>query len=362
MALHDELETVLTAATHFSTSPTAAMLERQEALKRIASVVDSWLPGAVAASPLANLSLKVQAGGRQGQFAPVPWVRIFSPVYSPHATEGFYLVYLFAADGSAVYLSLNQGTSEFRSGKMRPIRETGLIRAMAAEATDLLEGWMQPVARNGLLTIDLAIEAAPVGRESKDRAYNYEAGNVIAVAYRSGALPDDSILRADLTDMLQLLGRVYEGPPGQGTVLVPAPRAGGQRRVSDGQLRKAIENRAMDVVRQYYESNDEWAECQDVSAFKPYDFLCRRKEGGGEVHVEVKGTTTVGSHVILTRNEVSHVREFSHTILAVISGIEVEATDEGLVATGGTLRIFDPWILDESALTATEYVYSIPEG
>ncbi|MGH3884787.1 MAG: hypothetical protein ACRDRC_15480, partial [Pseudonocardiaceae bacterium] len=30
---------------------------------------------------------------------------------------------MFSADGARVYLSLNQGTSEFRSGAMRPIND-----------------------------------------------------------------------------------------------------------------------------------------------------------------------------------------------------------------------------------------------
>jgi hypothetical protein len=38
------------------------------------------------------------------------------PEWSPKATEGWYVVYLFAADGSAVFLSLNQGTTDWING------------------------------------------------------------------------------------------------------------------------------------------------------------------------------------------------------------------------------------------------------
>ena len=41
---------------------------------------------------------------------------------------------------------------------------------------------------------------------------------------------------------------------------------------------------------------------QDTSANKPYDLVGRRK--GARVFVDVKGTTTAGEKVFLTKNEV----------------------------------------------------------
>jgi hypothetical protein len=48
----------------------------------------------------------------QGLKARVPWIRIFSKEKSPRAGIGWYLVFVFAADGSAVYLSLGTGVTE----------------------------------------------------------------------------------------------------------------------------------------------------------------------------------------------------------------------------------------------------------
>jgi hypothetical protein len=45
-----------------------------------------------------------------------------------------------------------------------------------------------------------------------------------------------------------------------------------------------------------------WREVSNVSAFKPFDILCR--DGERELRVEVKGTTSSGLSVLLTRNEV----------------------------------------------------------
>ena len=43
----------------------------------------------------------------------IPWVRVCSQSRSPSATTGWYIVYLFSAQGDRVYLSLNQGTTSW---------------------------------------------------------------------------------------------------------------------------------------------------------------------------------------------------------------------------------------------------------
>jgi hypothetical protein len=62
---------------------------------------------------------------------------------------------LFSADGQAVYLSLNQGTSEFRSGAMRPIlRDDGLLNSAAVGRT-ILADIDSPIISTALQTFDL---------------------------------------------------------------------------------------------------------------------------------------------------------------------------------------------------------------
>jgi hypothetical protein len=55
--------------------------------------------------------LLVKGSPGQGNFAEVPWVAVFDPVVTHTATAGYYVVYLFSADGARVSLSLNQGTT-----------------------------------------------------------------------------------------------------------------------------------------------------------------------------------------------------------------------------------------------------------
>ena len=55
---------------------------------------------------------------------------------------------------------------------------------------------------------------------------------------------------------------------------------------------------------------------EDTSATKPYDLICVR--GGKKFFVEVKGTQTTGSSIILTKNEVEHVRANAGSCILVV--------------------------------------------
>lgn len=50
----------------------------------------------------------------KGRWAEIPWISIFLKNLTTSATRGYYIVYLFSADGSGVYVSLNQGWTYFK--------------------------------------------------------------------------------------------------------------------------------------------------------------------------------------------------------------------------------------------------------
>src|SRR5438874_4801294 len=54
--------------------------------------------------------MKIGGSDGKGKKTRVPWVRLYDPRFSPRATKGWYVVFLFAADGSSLFVSLNQGT------------------------------------------------------------------------------------------------------------------------------------------------------------------------------------------------------------------------------------------------------------
>jgi hypothetical protein len=125
--------------------------------------------------------LAVEGRDGTGRKTRVPWIRVYSKSRSPSATSGWYVAALFAADGSAVFLSINQGTTSFEAGSLK------------ASATDLLEArvrWAQ-----GILgaTIDKAGASVdeidlkdPVGLGA-----GYERANVCSYRFTRDELSDD---------------------------------------------------------------------------------------------------------------------------------------------------------------------------
>ena len=309
--------------------------------------------------------LKVEHGGRQSNYSPLAWVRIFDPQHAPNATSGFYVVLLFSADGSSVYLSLNQGTSEFRSNAMRPINDENVLLNRAAAARTALDDWATQVALLGPEVMDLKGETAPVGSESKRRIRNYELGNVFAYEYPVSNLPSDNKFQEDLEDLLVLLWALESADFTSPTDFVKKmPRAvspDGKKNPSSKQgrqlnqkVRKLIELTAEDLAEEHYVSLG-WT-VERVGAQKlGYDLRCKIDEL--ELHVEVKGTTSKGLEVILTPNEVNHCKEYEHMSLVVVSRIVIAADDT--VADKGIMKVLDPWIIDDEHLTPSEYAYRV---
>lgn len=128
-----------------------------------------------------------------------------------------------------------------------------------------------------------------------------------------------------------------------GAVLAAArPRAAGPppRYMQDAAARKAVEMRAMDVA--IADLRAEWDHVADVSAIESFDVLCR--SGDAELRVEVKGTTSDGATIVLTRNEVLHARaHHPHVALYVIAKIDLRLKDGIPVAEGGVLTRRRPW-------------------
>ena len=121
--------------------------------------------------------------------------------------------------------------------------------------------------------------------------------------------------------------------------------------------RKAIELRAMEAAKQALQAYG-WV-VEDTSQGNPFDLRARRS--GVEMHVEVKGTCTIGEKVVLTRGEVRHHHSTSAvSALAIVSGIELRGTKEAPEAKGGTLRIITPWQIDPADLDALAFEYSVP--
>jgi hypothetical protein len=123
-------------------------------------------------------------------------------------------------------------------------------------------------------------------------------------------------------------------------------------------LRRAIELYAMQKAKAFYEEQG-WI-VTDVSLTDSYDLLCKADDKE-ELHVEVKGTTSDGTKLLLTANEVRHARDhYPKVALFILSRIQVDpASMEKPQA--GEIQILEPWNIDEDALTPLAFTYKLPE-
>lgn len=287
MTVVDDIETVLASTIYYSPTTSPEMAERAAAISAMAAKVRTWLPSEL---PVGDevVTVAVDFGGQMGGVSATPWVRVFAPAYSPSATEGFYLAYLFAGDGSRVYLSLMQGTSVIRSGHVRPMSDTNVLRERADTARNYFAGWSSDFLQGMHVYIDLAVEGLDgVGEQPKKRARNYQAANVFALAYDANVPATDEQLRSDLDRMLELLQHLYyavsqpDGATGTGTAVVdgtqPSGAGNGQVWVADSRLRKAIEDYSMKIVMDLYEKTQQWV-VDNVSRFRSWNLELKAKK------------------------------------------------------------------------------------
>ncbi|MET7797052.1 protein NO VEIN domain-containing protein [Streptomyces decoyicus] len=95
---------------------------------------------------------------------------------------------------------------------------------------------------------------------------------------------------------------------------------------------------------------------KDVGAKESHDLHLSR--GDERLHVEVKGTTSEGTQVILTRAEVERQRELAPAnALVVVHAITLDHTAQPPAATGGVLQCTSLWSIAEDDLTVVSYSY-----
>ena len=124
-----------------------------------------------------------------------PYLFTSSNVHAPQAPkEGLYLVILFAKDGSAAYLSLNQGVT---GDKNAPLAEN--VVACRAKIVDQL----------GNATFDPIYMADPGGVGKR-----YEPSNIASIKYSDHAVPSAEQIFEDVEFMLELQQFLYTSKGG----------------------------------------------------------------------------------------------------------------------------------------------------
>lgn len=369
-SIASDLQRILDLAERYSKDSTTEMLQRDEIGKDLARRLAGTLDEIAGPVGLVGLDLRVHAGGHMGYVSPFPWVRVYSERYAPSAQHGIYLVYLFAADGSRVYLSLHQGTSVPKpGGGMRTTTDTRGLLFRAAQARSGLGDHIEAEGAAGtIMSIDLAWQGLRSG-DSRRKGRAYEAANILAHEYLSGQIPADQQLLSDLVNMLPLLAELYgvtsmpKQAPGLSSLAAQAAAAMTSKRLLDPETRKKIElwaeNRAFD-----YFTGLGWVVERVGSEKRGYDLECRN-EDGQILHVEVKGTQTNGEKVVLTGGEVKHNRKAAECgadhALYVVSDIIV--THEGdIECSNGNAKCLQTWSIADRDLIPTEYDYTVPKA
>jgi hypothetical protein len=129
---------------------------------------------------------------------------------------------------------------------------------------------------------------------------------------------------------------------------------GGMGFQSDVEVRLKIETHAMAICKSHYEGLGYTVE--DVSATKPYDFIINKDQQTR--FIEVKGTQSTGTTIILTRNEVELSRvNGSNMALFLVHSILMNK--KSVKKESGTIAITDPWHVIDEKLTPISFTYTL---
>ncbi|WP_245833440.1 MrcB family domain-containing protein [Nocardiopsis flavescens] len=343
-----------------------------EAMRRRGVLIRKTLPDqlrlhtATLAEVLEVPESEVGVEGRDGTGlkTEVPWTRVHLPLRSPSATTGWYLVYLFSAQGNRVYLSLIQGTTRWTG--------TDFARRSPEQLSERV-AWARPLLKGLLSERDDLIESIDLQATKSKVARGYAAGSVIAIEYDRHTMPNDTVLVQDLLFMTRLLSEIHQGEdtspyiPGEvppevlDATEAAAETAGRRTRDFKGQGfrldapdRRALELHSVGMATAYFEDRG-WI-VEDVGAEESYDLLLKR--GDERLHVEVKGTVSEGGQVILTRAEVEKQRQFvPANALVIVHSIRLDRSVSPPMASGGVLHCTSPWEIAEEDLTVVSYIY-----
>lgn len=294
----------------------------------------------------------------------IPWFRFADRQRSKSATVGWYCVYLFDTQGEGVYLTLCHGSTVWTGGDFRT-RPHDELRKMS--------NWGREQVRHLVPDRSDLISEISLHSRRSDLGPAYEASVVLGKHYPRQYIPDETELIDDVHLFAKLLGHLYTvsdraqlpGEPAPEVVdalesasrtagSISKPDTGTGFRISFDQ-RRAVELHAMNSAKDYLQ-NLGYTNIRDTSANKPYDLTCKSERD--TIYVEVKGTTSDGSTLILTRGEVEHHQAaFPLNALIVVSEI-VLAGEKLDRAEGGKVNFISPWEISREDLKVISYQYS----
>jgi MrcB-like, N-terminal domain/Domain of unknown function (DUF3883) len=314
--------------------------------------------------------LSIEGSDGTGLKSEVPWIRLYSPNQSKSAQDGWYVVFLFHANGEGVSLTLQhastQNLSMNRGADFRP-RTSEQIRELMLWASKQIPN--DSFNRIGLKRSFSLGARGRVGR-------SYEETNVCGFSYLKNFVPSDDEVFGDVVFLLKLLKVLYLAsesdvqmpgikPPEikllENEIEIAAGNGGkvGRKRSNfnlSGIERKVIEKHAVKVAIDSLKELG-FRNIKDVGKTESYDLVAEKD--GNLFIFEVKGTTSNGDRIILTRNEVmTHQQVHPNNGLIIVKLIRLVG---GLRprASEGKAVIFSPWQIKTENLKPLAFDYLV---
>jgi hypothetical protein len=197
---------------------------------------------------------------------------------------------------------------------------------------------------------------------------SYEASTPIAKPYDIAGLPSEAGFEADILLFAHMLRLVYEQ---EDLERAPTSAAEAFQKLQkdfnasiDGiqpgadqgfgltfAERRAVEKHAMKMAAAYL-SGKGYA-CEITSAYAPYDIIASKSDDREELIVEVKGTTSTGSHIFMEAHRYGH----PNNALCLVHDIQLKREAPGAppVASDGVLVVKKRWDIGECELRAITY-------
>jgi hypothetical protein len=359
--MRDELLEVIELQRAYNSANTPAMKRRGELIRsaipeRLASAAEQLRH----ALGIHGADLEFEGRDGTGRKTRIPWVRFYSKARSHSAQVGWYCVYLFDAPGTGVYLELGHGSTTMDKGEFRPRPPEELAKLVA---------WGREALKS-VISAEPALNS-PMKLGGRELGDAYERSSVLTKWYPADEIPSDEQLINDAVVFAGHLKRVYDAEVLGLAPTAPPPEIIEVERAASGQIQRrgkaqgfgltvaerlAVEQHAMALAKAHLQKLG-W-QVRDVSATRPYDFDCQ--QGGQEMIVEVKGTTSTGEQIAVTYNEVeAHRDRHPNNALIVVHSIDLMRAQEPPKANGGKLLMLSPWKIEESHLRPIAFRCSV---
>lgn len=152
---------------------------------------------------------KIRVSGSAVNIPQIPWISILNPELTTTTQAGLYLVYLYSADLSDLYISMNQGYTRHKEtaeangfkGKNAAKEALSTLRSESKDIVNVLKN-QKLIPLDSILKIDLKSES--------ELPQGYESGHIVGFKYKTSNLPSDTEIQSNLDLMLSIYDAVKE--------------------------------------------------------------------------------------------------------------------------------------------------------